>query len=180
MGRFIAFHRAINVSGSKIIKMAHLRELYESWGYKNVATYIQTGNVYFETRATNKDNIVKKIETGLFKEFGFEVETFVYAIDELQSVFDKDPFKEIEDDGNAVIYFGFLQSAPSKSQLEQLFAFNSEIDNFKIVGKELYILRYRDKGQSKFTPKLVEQKLKTKCTTRNRKTIIKLLNSYNK
>lgn len=178
MGKFIAFHRAINVSGSKIIKMEYLRELFTDMGYKNVASYIQTGNVYFETRANNTDNIAKNIETELEKALGFEVETFVRTIDELQAIADNDPFKDIEDDGNAVVYIGFLKEKPAKEHEEKLLALNSEVDTFKIIDHELYALRYRDKGKSKFTPKLTEQKLKTICTTRNRKTIYKLLDLY--
>ncbi len=179
MGKFIAFHRAINVSGSKIIKMDHLRELYESWGFKKVATYIQTGNVYFESRSNNTDNMATKIEKGLQNEFNFEVETFVYPLDELAKMLKRDPFSKIEDDGNAVVYYGLLYQEPTQEDIDTLHNYNSDIDSFKVIGKELFILRYRDKGKSKFTPGLVEKKLNTKCTTRNRKTIIKLLELYN-
>lgn len=158
--------------------MAHLRELYESWGFNNVASYIQTGNVYFESRATNTDNLARKIEKGLKEEFDFDVETFVYTIGELETILQSDPFKKIEDDGNAVVYYGFLYDEPTKEQIEKLYSYNTEVDSFKVIDKELYILRYRDKGKSKFTPGLVEQKLKTKCTTRNRKTILKVLDLY--
>lgn len=178
MGRYIAFHRAINVSGSKIIKMEHLRQMYADMGYKNVASYIQTGNVYFESRAANTDNIARKIEKHLEKQLGFEVETFVYDVEELSDVIKNDPFKDIEDDGNAVVYIGFLQQVPEKGHIDSLSEYNSEVDTFSVSGKELYALRYRDKGKSKFTLGLVEQKLKMKCTTRNRKTILKLLSLY--
>lgn len=178
MGRYIAFHRAINVSGSKIIKMEHLRQMYADMGYKNVASYIQTGNVYFESRAANTDNIARKIEKHLEKQLGFEVETFVYDVEELSDVIKNDPFKDIEDDGNAVVYIGFLQQVPEQEHLELISEYNSEVDTFSVFGKVLYALRYRDKGKSKFTPGLVEQKLKMKCTTRNRKTILKLLSLY--
>ncbi|MCB0698397.1 MAG: DUF1697 domain-containing protein [Chitinophagales bacterium] len=178
MGNYIAFHRAINVSGSKIIKMEHLRTMFADMGFKNVASYIQTGNVYFETKATDTDKLAKKIESHLEKELGFEVETFVYTVEELAQVIKKDPFKKIEDDGNAVIYIGFLQSEPEKELVEKLYTYNSDVDTFKVLGKVLYILRYRDKGKSIMTPGFIEKKLKMKCTTRNRKTIHKLLDLY--
>lgn len=178
MGNYIAFHRAINVSGSKIIKMEHLRQMYADMGFKNVASYIQTGNVYFETRTAKNETIAKKIEKHLQGELGFEVETFVYTIHELTAIAKKDPFKKIEDDGNAVVYLGFLQDKPSKELIDKLYTNNSEIDTFKVNGNEIYILRYRDKGKSIMTPGFIEKKLKTKCTTRNRKTINKLLELY--
>ncbi len=178
MGKYIAFHRAINVSGSKIIKMEHLRQMFTDMGFKNVASYIQTGNMYFETRAANTDNLATKIEKHLLKELGFEVETFVLTTNELVTVAEQDPFKKIEDDGNAVVYVGFLKDAPTKDLLDKLYSYNSDIDTFKVIGNVLYALRYRDRGKSILTPKFIEQKLKTICTTRNRKTIYKLKDLY--
>lgn len=178
MAEYIAFHRAINVSGSKIIKMEKLRGLFEEMGFKNVATYIQTGNVYFETRKAKNETIAAKIEKHLEEALGFEVETFVYTVEELAKLTKADPFGKIEDDGNAVVYFGFLKEEPTKENLDKLYAFNTDIDTFKVKGNVLYILRYRDMGKSKATPTLIEQKLKTKCTTRNRKTIFKLFDKF--
>lgn len=180
MADYIAFHRAINVSGSKIIKMEHLRQMFSDMGFKNVASYIQTGNVYFETRKANTANLAKKIEGHLYKELDFEVETFVYEVSELETVIKSDPFRRIEDDGNAVVYIGFLQEEPSKELTEKLYKNNSQVDTFKLIDKELYMLRYRDKGKSKITPGLIERTLKMKCTTRNRKTVLKLLDLYSK
>lgn len=179
MPAYVAFHRAINVSGTKIIKMVHLKQMFEDMGFKNVATYIQSGNVYFETAKNSNDALSKKIEKHLQKELGYEVETMVRTIDELQTIADKDPYKKTEDDGNAVVYIGFLSDEPAREQKELLLTFNSEIDECTIEGKEIYILRYRDRGKARFENKLVESKLKVKCTTRNRKTLYKLLELYN-
>lgn len=179
MAKYIAFHRAINVSGTKIIKMVRLKQLFEDIGFKNVSTYIQSGNVYFETAKSSNDTLSKKIEKHLHNELGFEVETMVRTIDELQSIADKDPYKSIVDDGNAVVYLGFMTEEPAKPQKELLLSFNSEIDECTIKGKDIYILRYRDRGKAKFENKLIESKLKVKCTTRNRKTLYKLLELYN-
>ncbi|HEY9178596.1 MAG TPA: DUF1697 domain-containing protein [Flavipsychrobacter sp.] len=179
MPAYVAFHRAINVSGTKIIKMVHLKQLFEGMGFKNVATYIQSGNVYFETAKSPNEALAKKIEKHLLKELGFEVETMVRTIDELKAIADKDPYKKIEDDGNAVVYLGFLSDEPAKEQQKLLLTFNSEIDECTIKGKEIYILRYRDRGKARFENKLIENKLKVKCTMRNRKTLYKLLELYN-
>lgn len=178
MAKYIAFHRAINVSGIKIIKMVHLKEMYEGMGFKNASTYIQSGNVYFEAAKSNNDTLSKKIEKYLEKELGYNVETMVRTIAELQSIADTDPYKKIEDDGNAVVYIGFLSGEPAKEQKELLQSFNNDVDECTVKGKEVYILRYRNKGKEKFDNKLVENKLKVKCTTRNRKTLYKLLELY--
>lgn len=180
MPGYVAFHRAINVSGTKIIKMVHLKQMFEDMGFKNVSTYIQSGNVYFETAKTSNDALSQKIEKHLQKELCYEVETMVRSIDELQAIADNDPYKKIEDDGNAVVYLGFLAAEPAKEQKDILLTFNNEVDECTIKGKEIYILRYRDRGKARFENKLIETKLKVKCTTRNRKTLLKLIELYKK
>lgn len=160
MGEYVAFHRAINVSGTKIIKMEYLRQLFADMGYKNVASYIQSGNVYFQTTAKDTDKIAAKIEKYLQKELGFEVETMVRTVDELVAIAEKDPYKDVADDGNAVVYIGFLSVEPDMEKQELLMSFNNDVDECTIVGKEIYILRYRNKGKARFENKFMESKLK--------------------
>lgn len=178
MAKYVAFHRAINVSGTKLIKMAHLKELFAEMGFKNVATYIQSGNVYFETAKSSNEALSKKIEKHLKAALGFEVETMVRSIDELVAIDKNDPYHSIADDGNAVVYLGFLSEVPAKDKQELLLTFNNDVDECTIKGTEIYILRYRDRGKAKFENKLIETKLKVVCTTRNRKTLHKLLELY--
>ncbi|MCB0697029.1 MAG: DUF1697 domain-containing protein [Chitinophagaceae bacterium] len=178
MAKYVAFHRAINVSGTKIIKMEYLRQLFADMGFKNVASYIQSGNVYFEAPKSKNETISKKIEKHLKKELGFEVETMVRTVDELATIADADPYKDIEDDGNAVVYIGFLSEEPEQDKQKLLCSFNNEVDECTVIGTELYILRYKDRGKARFENKFMEGKLKVVCTTRNRKTLYKLLDLY--
>lgn len=180
MAKYVAFHRAINVSGTKIIKMVLLKSLFEELGFKNVATYIQSGNVYFETTKAANETLSKKIEKHLQKVLGFEVETMVRSMDELAAIAENDPYKDIEDDGNAVVYVGFMSAVPDKELQDVLLGFNNEVDECTINGTEIYLLRYRDRGKEKFDNKLIEKKLKVVCTTRNRKTVYKLLELFSK
>ena len=55
MNTYISLLRGINVSGQKKIKMAELTSLYESLNFENVSTYIQSGNVVFETSFDGKE-----------------------------------------------------------------------------------------------------------------------------
>jgi len=52
--------RGINISGQKVIKMADLKSLYELLGFRNVVTYIQSGNVLFNTTVEKIDNFLTK------------------------------------------------------------------------------------------------------------------------
>jgi uncharacterized protein (DUF1697 family) len=60
MKTYIALLRGINVSGHKLIKMSELKTVFESCGFSNVTTYIQSGNVVFSSTISNKESIKKQ------------------------------------------------------------------------------------------------------------------------
>ena len=71
MKTYISMLRGINVSGQKQVRMAELKSLYESLGFENVRTYVQSGNVVFESAEQDGLKLAKQIETGIEKSFGF-------------------------------------------------------------------------------------------------------------
>lgn len=60
MTKYISILRGINVGGKRKILMADLRELYKSLGFENIVTYIQSGNVIFESKKKNTNNAFTK------------------------------------------------------------------------------------------------------------------------
>lgn len=178
MAKYIAFLRAINVSGSRIIKMELLRTTIESMGFKNIATYIQSGNLYFETSATKNETLARKIEKHLLTELNFQVEVIVRSIKELIAIDAQDPYKHIEVDKTIGVYTNFLSSMPTQEQVDLLYTYNNNIEECKIIGQELHYICYKNKGKAKMTNKLIESKLKVYATSRNRNTIQKLISLY--
>jgi uncharacterized protein (DUF1697 family) len=88
--------------------MADLKTLYESIGYKNVETYIQSGNVIFE--ANEKDleiELASKIEEAILKQFSFEVPVIVFNNSELKQWIDSNPFLK-DESLEERLYFTFL------------------------------------------------------------------------
>src|SRR5215813_13222599 len=67
--QYLALLRGINVGGGNIIKMTDLRACFEDSKLENVATYIQSGNVLFETAETNPVKLVRKLENALSETF---------------------------------------------------------------------------------------------------------------
>jgi uncharacterized protein (DUF1697 family) len=67
--QYLALLRGINVGGGNIIKMTDLRACFEGILLENVATYIQTGNVFFETGETDPGKLVRKLEKALSQTF---------------------------------------------------------------------------------------------------------------
>jgi uncharacterized protein (DUF1697 family) len=96
---YIAFLRAINVAG-RTVKMARLRELFAELGLANVRTYIQSGNVFFETDETDRDLLTGMIEGHLLQALGYEVGVFLRTIPEVEQIFALDPFAGVEENAD--------------------------------------------------------------------------------
>ena len=54
MKKYIAILRGINVSGQKLMKMAELKTYLKDLNFNNVITYIQSGNISFESGSSNQ------------------------------------------------------------------------------------------------------------------------------
>jgi uncharacterized protein (DUF1697 family) len=173
MTKYVAFLRAINVGGNTIIKMADLKQMFDSFGLKNVQTYIQSGNVIFESEE-NAEALEKRIEPELEKASGFRIKLFVRTMRELQSLVSKSPFTAT---GEEIAYVAFLDQKPAKKQSQALLSFTSAADDFKVKGREIYILR-RDREKSVFSPNFIEKTLKLSTTTRNMTTLTKIVEKY--
>jgi uncharacterized protein (DUF1697 family) len=172
--KYVAFLRGINVSGQKLIKMTDLARMFEDMGFANVSTYIQSGNVLFDSKAQS-DSLEKKIEKGLAKELGYEVPVVVRSITELRQIVKKTPFKDVQEPDKTVsIYVAFLKEEPEGRNIEELMKFCNKLETFVDRGKDMYILNHRDKGKLMFTNTWLEKKLKVAATTRNWNTVKKL------
>lgn len=174
MPRYIAWLRAVNVSGSRIIKMEELRKHFVMPGFSNVISYIQSGNVLFDCKGTGREELEFKIEKKLLKALGFEVEVLVRSLDEIKEVVKKDPFKKKRKEGDKY-YVVFLKTEPEKELAKQVEALSCDTDMFKIVGDELYWLCCPDTGNSIVKSAFFEKKLKVFTTNRNWNTVNKVL-----
>ncbi|MBH0334023.1 cytoplasmic protein, partial [Bacillus thuringiensis] len=85
MTLYIALLRGINVGGHKVIKMADLKRVFESIGLKQVKTYIQSGNIVFESE--EGINFLKdRIQSEIKKEFDFDVPVMLRTHDEFINI----------------------------------------------------------------------------------------------
>ena len=170
--RFVAFLRAINVGGTKVIKMEDLRRMFESLGFANVATYIQSGNAIFET--AQADGLRAQVESKIQQTFGFEVEVFLRSMDEVRAIVKKSPF---EPQGEETLFIHLLQTAPSARSGQALLALSTQTDEFAVQGREVYWLR-RDRGKSPFDNNRIEKTLGMSATARNLNTMTKIVEKY--
>ena len=170
MRKYIAFLRAINVGGTTIIKMADLKKMFESFGLENVQTYIQTGNVLFESAETSASRLEAQIERQLEKASGKPIRVFVRTMKESAALVKDCPFEPGEGE---TVYVVILDKKPAKKNIDALIAQQSKADEFAVKGKTAFNLR-RDREASVFSNNFIEKVLGVSGTTRNLTTIKKL------
>jgi uncharacterized protein (DUF1697 family) len=179
MAKYLSILRGINVSGQKMIKMDALKALYESIGFKNITTYIQSGNVVFESKPLkNMDQIIKQ---KIAEKFGFEVPVIILTKEDIQSVIENNPFlkeKNIELDK---LHITYLAETPTTENLSKINEYNYAPDVFIVKNKAVYLHCPKGYGNTKLNNTFFENKLKVTATTRNWKTsneLLKILNTY--
>jgi uncharacterized protein (DUF1697 family) len=170
--RYIAFLRAVNVGG-RAIKMDPLRVAFESLGFKNVETFIASGNVIFDSRALNSRALERKIEAHLQDRFGYRIDTFIRSAAEVAAIAKHEPFKGREMEG-ASVYIGLLGSAPSLDVKQKIESFGTTDELFHVHARELYWHRRPSMRMITFSGAVLEKTLGGRTTMRNANTIKRL------
>lgn len=172
MNTYIALLRGINVAGQKKVPMAELRDLLSKSGLKNVKTYIQSGNVIFQSSERDIQKLELIIHKAIKQHFGFEVPVLIKTPQELQMIFDACPFPEEEKINS---YFTLLYTIPEKNLVEDVSKISHQNEAFIITDNCIYFYSAIGYGRTKYNNNFFERKLKTTATARNYKTMLKLL-----
>lgn len=175
MPTFIALLRGINVSGQKKINMKELKGLLETSGLRNVRTYIQSGNVVFESDTNEPETLSERLESAISGHFGFDVMVLVLTPEALLSITANNPFKIEEDFDEKMMYVCLLKQEASPDLAEKWIDVRHGIDRFALLGATLYLYLPGGYGNTKLNNNFFEKKLKVAATTRNWNTLRKLL-----
>ncbi len=180
MKKFIAFLRGVNVGGSKVIKMKDLAEIFTSFGFKNVKTFIQSGNVIFESSQTDIEKVKIKIEKGLKKSLGYSVDVVLRTPEEMLNIIKANPFKKEITEPNIKLYVMFLSQQPDNKIKQAVKSYDNELETFRIKNCEVYVLiRKNDIQKTVFSTNFLEKKLGLIGTTRNWNSVNKILQLTN-
>jgi len=175
MSNYIAVLRGINVGGHRKIPMDSLRKEVDNLGYKNVKTYIQSGNIIFTAADHCSDlEIAERIENTILTTFGFEVPVIVRSSDELQQAATENPFLSIENIAIESLYLIFLKQTPTAEALKTIKTYAYTPDQFQIIKKNIYLYIPGPYHKTKLSNIFFEKKLGISTTTRNWKTVLKL------
>lgn len=169
---YIVLLRGINVSGQKKIKMAELRLVLENMGLVNVQTYIQSGNIVFEHESNDKSELEKMVYQAIKKNFGFDVPVLVLESKDVGRILGESPYQV---DGENRLYYVLLKTAPLEDLKSAFNALKFDQEDFHITDSCVYLYCKNGYGNAKLNNNLIERKLKVEATTRNHKTMLKLL-----
>lgn len=170
---YICLLRGINVSGQKPLKMTELTEMFQRMGCTKVQTYIQSGNVVFESDRYDESQWCQLIKTEIEKTFTYTIPVWVVSVEKWQKIMDQNPYK---DQANALetCYISIFDSIPADERVSAVHQFIALPDTVSIIGDVGYVWAANKYGNTKLSNNFLENKLKVASTTRNLKTMYKL------
>jgi len=176
MTKYIALLRGINVGGKRKMLMVDLKVLFSKLGFTNCATYIKSGNVIFETERTeNNLKLADKIEQAILDRYEFEVPVIIRTYNEWKQVISDNPFFKDKSISIDRLHLTLLDKVPEAELTNKLKEMEFGDDQFKIIGQHIFLCCTDKYSKTKMTNGLFEKRLKCKATTRNWKTVLKLL-----
>lgn len=165
MNTYVALFRGINVGGKNRLPMKELSAVLEALGLKEVRTYIQSGNVAFQTKPRDQNELVRDMGAAIGKSHGFVPKVLILSIEELRDAIVSNPFPEGEKEPKSLHLF-FLGSSPESPDLERLSSLQSESERFKLSGSVFYLLAPEGIARSRLAAN-VEKALGVTVTARN-------------
>jgi uncharacterized protein (DUF1697 family) len=169
---YVALLRGINLGARNKISMAELRELFGGLEAEDVTTYLQSGNVVFESAAPAPE-LADAVEARIRRDLSLEVAVLLRTGAELERVVGSSPFAGTVTDPKE-LHVTFLADSPPAARVDELDPRRSEPDRFQVVGAEVYLHCPNGYGRSKLTNAYFEKKLCVTATTRNWNTVTKL------
>ncbi|SMD19193.1 DUF1697 domain-containing protein [Rhizobium sp. RU36D] len=161
---YIALIRAINVGGSGKLAMSDLKAICLKLGFKDVSTYIQSGNVVFRTEGSEEE-VAARLDAALAEVLGKAPDVMVRTLAELSGVLHDNPFAAMEP--NRVLVSFFSTPLPDDA-LNGIVAPDGE--EAVVRGREIYVHYPIGSGRSKLKLPALKS-----GTSRNINTVVKLV-----
>ena len=176
MNVVIGMLRGVNLGPNKRMKMEDLRAMCEGIGLCDPRTFIQSGNVIFDSPETDRKALVRKIERKLLKVFGHQVTVVLLTLGELKDVLKSDPFKKTKPGADVMMFVAFLAAEPETKTKLPLVSAMENLEVLAIKHRAAFILCRRKKnGLFAFPTNFFEKQFAVAATTRNWTTVNKIV-----
>jgi uncharacterized protein (DUF1697 family) len=173
--QYLVLLRGINVGGNNIIKMVDLKACFESMGFTDVITYIQSGNVVFRSAENDKAKLTTKIESVLSATFSYESRVVTVTHKELKKVVEDAPKgfgNELDKYRCDVI---FLKQPLTVKEAMKNVRVREGVDNAYAGKTVLYFSRLISRASQSYLTKIIPLPMYQNMTIRNWNTTTKLL-----
>jgi uncharacterized protein (DUF1697 family) len=169
MSIFISMLRGINVGTQKRMSMETLRGIYIDLGLEHVSTYVQSGNVVFESN--DQSGLVNRIEAQIEQSCGYITEVFIRQAEELKRILACNPFLNDRNEDPNKLHVTFYYRPPSETMLSKLTAPAGTTDEFAVAEMAVYLYCPNGYGKTKLSSSYFERRLGIPVTTRNWNTV---------
>lgn len=171
MNTYISMLRGINVGAQKTIHMAELTRLYQALDFASVKTYLQSGNVVFESAEPDAGRLAAAIEAQIERTFGFKVSVFLRTPADFQSLIAGNPFLAERKEDPTRLHVTFLYRPVGEAEISRLKRPKTDADEFVAGTKEIYLFCPNGYGRTKLSNGYFEKILGLPATTRNWNTV---------
>ena len=171
----IALLRAVNVGSHNKVKMDALRTLCTSLKFKDVQTYVQSGNVVFRTKEEDLIRVSARMEKAIEGSFGCRPNVIVRTPSEFRDVIVRNPFAARDGMEPSKLLVMFLATDPAAEARQKILQMKTDPEELQLYSRELFIYFPEGMGRSKLQIGVIEKALKTPGTTRNWNTVNNLL-----
>ena len=176
VAKYVAFMRAVNVAGHARVRMSAVREAFEAAGCRNVRTFIQSGNVIFESSARVATPTVRRVRDNLRALLGDEPEILIRTVRDVVRVVEQAPFTEREANSGAKLYVAFLSRRPRRRPALPFVSSKEALEAVAMSDREVFIVsRPKKSGFFGFPNNFIEEQLGVAATSRNWSTVTKIV-----
>lgn len=173
--KYLALIRGINVGGKNIIKMTDLKACFEDIGFANVMTYIQSGNVLFHSKETNKSDLRNLIEKKLSEKYNSSLRVVLLTVNQLEMIVREAPADFGSDPGSYRYDVLFLMDNLSSGELLKTLRIREGVDFVSAGRFSLYFSRLISRAVQSYIRYIISMPEYQHMTIRNWNTTIKLL-----
>ena len=171
--RYVALLRGINLGGNNQMKMEELRTTFEALGFTKVKSYINSGNIAFDTKKSSESKLIDKIEKAVESKYGRRVHIMIREQQDIERILKNNPFNgQYESHKHMHVLFLKEPMPAEKEELLQASALPGE--QYAVRDREIYNLLPNGVAGSLLTKGFFEKKPVVPYTGRNWRTVEKL------
>ena len=171
----ISLLQGVNLGPHRRMSMERLRGLYESLGFEEVRSFIQSGNVVFKTAARNPAAVQRRIEEAIRGEFGFHADVVVRTVDEWKKVVEANPFAGRSGIEPAKFLVSFLAAPMGEEARKKVLTMADGKEEVHLVGREMFLYFPDGLARPKISFAAIGKAAGVPVTARNWNTVLKLL-----